>query len=575
MRWNHTDILLVLGRYGDVMDVFIPHKASKSGVRIGFLCFRNDLDVNHLVENINKVSVDDGFLRSNVARNRNGSHPNIARLAPTLSRQNGAVDKCFVNERQSFSQVAGSSSSVPHGASDGGLQFTSKGVTKDLLRSCAFGVLKEPMAPDDVLELFHVNQVSLEISVKPMGGKAVLVFFRRYEELMSVVHANWTWIKESFDIFRPWSNGDSASNRMCWINVYGIPPHAWCNKFFDLISIHFGLCVKPEKPLLEASNIDVARIQILTTLKEPIYKKFQVSVNGKAFDIVIVESQPCAFCCKTVSNSSVVPASSVVFSDKFKELQSVGRCKEVSRSTSNGEANLSDPFGILKVINAVNKGSSSGHAIREVIGGKNLEKSKSLEAECTPVASRISLSAEKVGEVSACAQFPNSGFDKQNGVSSVLGSSNSAKSCGPSMPFSQSPSVELGSYSGDGPIEVSNYISPSVNNSAHSGTIPTNEHVGSNGTLEKVVVQREAFLNSVSREREELVVSRTLDNQFWQVLEKRMSKAFKVAMGKRRRKTKNLAKKGSLLSIPSVERSIGDEEGAPLITTKPEIAGKG
>ncbi|KAJ4848780.1 hypothetical protein Tsubulata_031960 [Turnera subulata] len=74
-RWAPTDIRLLLSKFGDVMDVFIPGKMAASGKRFAFVRFKCNTDNQTLFSNINMVEVDDGNLLANLAKGRRP--PNI------------------------------------------------------------------------------------------------------------------------------------------------------------------------------------------------------------------------------------------------------------------------------------------------------------------------------------------------------------------------------------------------------------------------------------------------------------------------------------------------------------------
>ncbi|KAJ4839075.1 hypothetical protein Tsubulata_032280 [Turnera subulata] len=59
-RWLPTDIHLFLSKYGNILDVFLPNKPTKSGIKFGFVRFCNPGNINHIVDNINKTPVENG-----------------------------------------------------------------------------------------------------------------------------------------------------------------------------------------------------------------------------------------------------------------------------------------------------------------------------------------------------------------------------------------------------------------------------------------------------------------------------------------------------------------------------------
>ncbi|KAJ4833681.1 hypothetical protein Tsubulata_040436 [Turnera subulata] len=192
-RWTITDIILVLSKFGVVMDVFIPNKTSVRGARFGFVRFENNGNINSLVDNINSVVVDNQYLKANVARCRSTNGSGNRKQA----MKNGFIPNMVHHSvGRSFSQilgvspdksVAGSSNPIVDGAN---IIYNSGMESIQRMRSCAFGILRKPMALQEVQGLFCVEN-KLGVVVKPMGGKSVLVCMESGEAVNSFLKAQY------------------------------------------------------------------------------------------------------------------------------------------------------------------------------------------------------------------------------------------------------------------------------------------------------------------------------------------------------------------------------------------------
>ncbi|KAJ4829124.1 hypothetical protein Tsubulata_036821 [Turnera subulata] len=84
-RWLPTDLHLVMSRFGDVMDIFIPQKLNRNGNRYAFVRFKNNTPTQDLVQRIVALHVDGASLEASVARGR----PNSQTLRTPMPNANG------------------------------------------------------------------------------------------------------------------------------------------------------------------------------------------------------------------------------------------------------------------------------------------------------------------------------------------------------------------------------------------------------------------------------------------------------------------------------------------------------
>ncbi|KAJ4824966.1 hypothetical protein Tsubulata_031050 [Turnera subulata] len=59
-----------MSKYGEVVDVYVPQKRSRSGKRFGFVRFRGVRDLQRLLYDVNRVHVETGVIRASVAQMR-------------------------------------------------------------------------------------------------------------------------------------------------------------------------------------------------------------------------------------------------------------------------------------------------------------------------------------------------------------------------------------------------------------------------------------------------------------------------------------------------------------------------
>ncbi|KAJ4822574.1 hypothetical protein Tsubulata_021481 [Turnera subulata] len=170
-RWLPTDIHLFLSKFGDILDVFLPNKLTKSGLRFGFVRFRCSGNINHIVDNINKVSVENGFLKANVARSRKST---FASTNPSTRTPGAPTGK--LAPHQSYAQVVSkvTTNSAPPvtDVASHSISFSVPNETVDWLSCCTYGVLKAHLMFSNLHSLFSVQGFH-NVSCKLMGGRSV------------------------------------------------------------------------------------------------------------------------------------------------------------------------------------------------------------------------------------------------------------------------------------------------------------------------------------------------------------------------------------------------------------------
>ncbi|KAJ4822063.1 hypothetical protein Tsubulata_030097 [Turnera subulata] len=131
-----------------------------------------------------------------------------------------------------------------------------------------------------------------KVDVKELGGNYVLLYFESRKAMMSCLKYKAAWEDKCFQILKEWEDGDCTTQRRCCLNIYGVPPQAWCKEFFELIAVRYGSFLKLVNELEGCNNLEVAKMQLMTTHKEPIHQSFQVKISNIVYEVVVVEVQP-------------------------------------------------------------------------------------------------------------------------------------------------------------------------------------------------------------------------------------------------------------------------------------------
>ncbi|KAJ4843206.1 hypothetical protein Tsubulata_011404 [Turnera subulata] len=229
-RWIPTDLHLVMGKFADVMDVFIPLKLNRNKKHYAFVRFRNNTTAAYLIHSINSLHVDGENLHASIAKHRI-MPPKAPRRLPTFVN--------IVSNARSFADVVQSQKSPT--------------------------VQTEPQA---------------------LPGK-----FNSPNNITEAAHDMSGSLGYLFNVLRPWKDGDVASNRLCWVLVKGTPLCAWNEDFFKAVITKFCSMVDWSPETRNRDRFDLAEILILTEIFGFINGVLSVNIGGKEFVIGIAESQ--------------------------------------------------------------------------------------------------------------------------------------------------------------------------------------------------------------------------------------------------------------------------------------------
>ncbi|KAJ4848088.1 hypothetical protein Tsubulata_026732 [Turnera subulata] len=274
-RWMPMDIHLVMSRYGEVLDVFVPKKLNKEGKRFAFVRFKNNTDVQRLIRSISSISVDGLQLEASIAKSRStsrvGSIPN-PHTEHVIPLDVGTIGlRSFADAVKTTSETKVSTD----GVSQPSLQTTKVYIQKDeslsWLQYSFLGVLKTPLPISHIKKVFSIED-SERFNLIPIGGTSFIFKFNSVEDMVIFTNNKPKCIDQLFSSFRAWKDGDEAIDRFCWVLVK-------------------GSMVDWSQETKERNRLDVAEILVLTKSKNFINSVISANVGGKHCEIGAVESQ--------------------------------------------------------------------------------------------------------------------------------------------------------------------------------------------------------------------------------------------------------------------------------------------
>ncbi|KAJ4823311.1 hypothetical protein Tsubulata_026617 [Turnera subulata] len=284
------------GKFGDVMDVFIPQKLNKKGNRFAFIRFNRPGNVHALTEKISTVQADGINLGASLARNRSVQSGTNANNNTTsrVQRRHDQVDHVAPQNKSYVETVHGTAPAPPRtenvSQSTTGQIYIPREASPSWLDQCILAVMKNPIPIHSITAMVHTS-INKEVSVIPMGGVSSLLRFQTTKEMNEVLRNTPKALSQICSEFRQWKTDDCTFNRLCWVLIRSTPPCVWNDEFFGAVVACVGVMVDCSQDTRSQTRLDVAEVLILTTDFGFVNRSLSVNIGGKQYNIGIMETQ--------------------------------------------------------------------------------------------------------------------------------------------------------------------------------------------------------------------------------------------------------------------------------------------
>ncbi|KAK7281928.1 hypothetical protein RIF29_10310 [Crotalaria pallida] len=128
--------------------------------------------------------------------------------------------------------------------------------------------------------------------VRDMGSFKFIVTFRSYDDreeaLKQVEHGS---MMEYIRRIRKWTPDVVCEKRRVWLEIFGIPPHAWNKENFECITGRIGTIVDMDPDTEEGISMESAKICVTTNLMPFIEDHLYLNINSQKFEIFVKESE--------------------------------------------------------------------------------------------------------------------------------------------------------------------------------------------------------------------------------------------------------------------------------------------
>ncbi|GJX03927.1 RNA-directed DNA polymerase, eukaryota [Tanacetum coccineum] len=282
--------------YGHVVDSYIPLKRSKSGKRFGFVKFINVFSVERLVNNLCTLWSGKFRLHANISRfQRSPVNANVS--TPSGGNVNKEDKVLFTRNHKPLNQSR-NSSQLPNP----GMIYAHTGpyasVVKEGHNSLPALVLDESCVVSRDLDFFVMGEAKNFLSIPNLYNLLSNEGFHNVK--LSYLGGFWVMIElesiNSKDKFLKHSgvaswftnlcNAQSdfvSRNRIVWVDIEGVPIHAWSRATFNKIGSKWGEVMEIEE--CKDDLFARKRICIKTSQEDNILERFKIIVKGKVFVI--------------------------------------------------------------------------------------------------------------------------------------------------------------------------------------------------------------------------------------------------------------------------------------------------
>lgn len=111
------------------------------------------------------------------------------------------------------------------------------------------------------------------------------------EESNNILNEDKDWLELCFTSVRRWKETDLNGRKRVWVNVYGVPLHAWCDQMFRRIGNKLGKVIEIDSTTSSRSVLSKGRIMVDTPYFETICRVFKFQIWQKTFEIHVVEKE--------------------------------------------------------------------------------------------------------------------------------------------------------------------------------------------------------------------------------------------------------------------------------------------
>ncbi|GJW01990.1 RNA-directed DNA polymerase, eukaryota [Tanacetum coccineum] len=295
--WNETALWKLFAKYGRISDVYLAKKKSKDGKSFGFARFLNITNPPSFEKSLNSITIGTHRLTVNIARYQNGvanklttkpipTHDAV-KLPPKQPTTLPAYHRTFSNVVNTIP------THIPPPPIPTHIPPPPTPITihpcPDLISKLSNSLIGELYSIDTLPNLSSIfdDNGFPDIRTKYLGGLSVLLELET-KTPTSMLLKN-SSVKSCFKTLNPWNNKFKHEDRLVWLSIEGLPPHAWHEAAFSRIASSWGDIIVPETCNSTSNNLVAGKVCVRTKCMNVILHTMPILVDDSHMCIRVRE----------------------------------------------------------------------------------------------------------------------------------------------------------------------------------------------------------------------------------------------------------------------------------------------
>ncbi|KAL4562301.1 hypothetical protein LXL04_034501 [Taraxacum kok-saghyz] len=306
-------------KFGSVVDVFVARKRNKLGRKFGFVRFLRIRDIVTMEIELNNAWMERFKLKANLAKygrkyakvtdyKTQKMKSIVVQDRPECSNDGArSLGRSYANAVNGYihppTPTSPASPSAPTSKQDPmvenslpriknvdlhTIQVIPPPETTEKLNRSLIGEVRCLQLLKNLHEFTSVEGLN-DVIVSYYGGFSVLLEFRSKmaaKDYLILARATWSKWFRSLNI---WSPEVQTMNRLAYLKIAGLPPHAWIPHVFSDIGSIWGEVVIPEWCNVESHIRDSGKVVILTQKFNLINESVEVFIEDSRYQVMVIE----------------------------------------------------------------------------------------------------------------------------------------------------------------------------------------------------------------------------------------------------------------------------------------------
>lgn len=268
--WADVDVKDMLNRLGPVVDVYIPGKRNAVGKRFAFARFEKNANLGEILSALQGLSIGNHKILAHMTKFDRKDQVNESKHYQTKNHvfqsKPRVEDRSYLQVakgRTEKTEIDGSKGTVELSQSNGrdlnhkgvgagsqlknhdikfNMFFTPEKEAISWVKERVVCSIKVDLTAEDVVE-FLLSKDYFSVHVSQLSHESWVVHLNSMKDRNRLLKEDKEWLEITFKSIAPWQELDTNGRRRIWLEVHGVPIHAWSVQFFKKIGNKFGKSV--------------------------------------------------------------------------------------------------------------------------------------------------------------------------------------------------------------------------------------------------------------------------------------------------------------------------------------------